>query len=120
MTSNPALDALRHHVTGAVERGEAEPIVELAPVRLVGVRDEYAPRFGRQQLTLWSGGFSSDFEGFAAELPDHNGYMLRLDYVPGHPKIRVECPSPRTDANYEQVDAALRAAFETAVRKASS
>ncbi len=27
--SNPALSALRHHVTGAIERGEATPIVEI-------------------------------------------------------------------------------------------
>ena len=26
---NPALSALRHHVTGAIERGEAEPITEV-------------------------------------------------------------------------------------------
>jgi nitric oxide synthase oxygenase domain/subunit len=25
--SNPALDALRYHVSGAIERGEAEPII---------------------------------------------------------------------------------------------
>lgn len=28
MRSNSALDALRHHVSGAIERGEAEPIIE--------------------------------------------------------------------------------------------
>lgn len=26
---NPAVDMLRYHVTGAIERGEAEPVVEL-------------------------------------------------------------------------------------------
>jgi hypothetical protein len=29
---NPALDALRHHVSGAVERGEATPITAISPV----------------------------------------------------------------------------------------
>lgn len=28
-TGNPPLDALRHHVSGAVARGDAEPIVEV-------------------------------------------------------------------------------------------
>lgn len=28
MTGNKPIDRLRHHVTGAIERGEAEPIVE--------------------------------------------------------------------------------------------
>jgi hypothetical protein len=28
---NPALAALRHHVTGAIERGEAQAIVEIKP-----------------------------------------------------------------------------------------
>jgi hypothetical protein len=31
MNDNPALDALRHHVSGAVARGEAEPVYEIAP-----------------------------------------------------------------------------------------
>ena len=29
--TNPALQALRYHVTGAIERGEAEPIAEVRP-----------------------------------------------------------------------------------------
>lgn len=28
MPKNPLLERLRHHVTGAIERGEAEPIIE--------------------------------------------------------------------------------------------
>lgn len=69
-----------------------------------GIRDEYAPRFGRQNLTIWSGSFYSTFEGWAVELPNHNGYMVELEYVG---KIRVECEAPRTDENYERVDAAI-------------
>lgn len=75
------------------------------------VRDEYAPKFGRQRLTLWSGGFASTFEGWATELPNHDGYMVELDYFRG--KVRVECESPRTDENWLRVDAALEAAAQS-------
>lgn len=75
------------------------------------VRDEYAPRFGRQRLTLWSGAFASTFEGWAWELPGHNGFMVSLDYFRG--SVKVECESPRTDANYVAVDEALSAAANT-------
>lgn len=78
--------------------------------RRIGVRDEYAPTFGRQNLTLWSGGFSSDFEGWAHELPNHNGFMVTLDHMLWSEKVRVECPSPRTDDNYEEVDEAINKA----------
>jgi hypothetical protein len=75
--------------------------------RHIGVRDEYAPKFGRQCLTLWSGVFLSDFEGTATELPGHDGFMISTEY---HGDVRVSCPSPRTDKNYLQVDEALEAA----------
>lgn len=78
-------------------------------MRYIGVRDEYAPRFGRQLLTLWSGGFSSDYEGEAMELPNHDGYMVRLAFGG---KLRVECESPRTEENYQRVDRALAGAIE--------
>lgn len=73
------------------------------------IRDEYAPKFGRQRLTVWSGGFASTFEGWADELPKHNGYMVRLEYA--DKPVRVTCPSPRTDTNYLEVDAAINAAL---------
>lgn len=73
-----------------------------------GVRDEYARKFGRQLLTLWSGSFSSMFEGQALELPNHDGYMVTLDY--GRGKTRVACEAPRTDENYLRVDAAISSA----------
>jgi hypothetical protein len=81
-------------------------------VRHIGVRDEYAPTFGRQRLTLWSGAWSSDFEGWATELPRHDGYMVTLDHFLSSEKVRVTCESPRTDDNYEQVDAAIAEAVE--------
>lgn len=78
--------------------------------RRVQVRDEYAPKFGRQVLTLWSGTFASDFDGTAVELPNRDGYMVNF---PPH-KMRVPCESPRTDENYERVDAAIQAAVDNA------
>lgn len=83
----------------------------------IGVRDEYAPTFGRQNLTLWSGPFYSVFEGWARELPNHNGFMVAIEYGP---TIRVECPSPRDADNYEQVDTAIRNAIEQAEREADA
>lgn len=75
----------------------------------VNVRDEYAPTFGRQNLTLWSGAFSSTFEGAARELPGHDGFMVTMYYGP---KVRVTCAAPRTGDNFEQVDKAIRDAVE--------
>lgn len=73
------------------------------------IRDEYAPRFGRERLTLWSGAFASTFEGTAWELPNHDGYMVTLDYLGS---VRVACESPRTDENYSRVDDALNRAAQ--------
>ena len=79
-------------------------------MRRISVRDECAPKFGRQVLTLWSGPFASNFEGTATELPKHGGYMVTLAYS----KVRVSCESPRTDENYARTDAAIQAAFTQA------
>ena len=70
------------------------------------VRDEYSPKFGRQRLTLWSGAFASTFEGWATELPGHDGFMVELDYFRG--KMRVICEAPRTDENWIRVDDTLK------------
>jgi len=78
---------------------------------VIGIRDEYAPTFGRQHLTLWSGGFMSDFEGWADELPGHNGFMVSLSY--GADTYRLECESPRDDSNWMRVDDAIRKAVES-------
>lgn len=72
-----------------------------------GIRDEYAPSFGKQNLTLWSGAFASEREGRARELPAGDGFMVTLW---DDTKIRVVCPAPRTDANFLVVDEAIRAA----------
>lgn len=73
------------------------------------VRDEYSAPFGRQVLTLWSGSFADQYEGRVWELPRHDGYMVTLY---GGRKVRVDTPSPRTDDNYQEVDAAINAAVE--------
>jgi hypothetical protein len=76
--------------------------------RHIGVRDEYEPRFGRQVLTLWEGPFCSVYDGYAVELPKHDGFMVTLD--PNGEKVRVACPAPRTGENFEEVDRAIEAA----------
>ena len=78
------------------------------------VRDEYAPTFGRQRLTLWSGPFACNPLGTATELPNHDGYMVTIDHLMWSHTVRVPCESPRTDENYERVDAAIQAAFTEA------
>jgi hypothetical protein len=77
---------------------------------MVSVRDD-GERFGRQELTLWSGAFASDYEGYALELPRHDGYMVTVgEYNPR--TVRVSCESPRTDDNYLEVDEAINAALK--------
>lgn len=56
----------------------------------------------------------ADFEGTAFELPYHKGFSLRIDMGNFDPKqklIRVTCPSPRTEQNYDQVDKAINQAI---------
>jgi hypothetical protein len=79
---------------------------------MIHVRDEYAPMFGRQRLTLWSGAFASDYRGHATELPNGGGFMVTI----GTRKLRVKCASPRTDLNYAAVDAAIQLAITTGVQ----
>lgn len=81
------------------------------------VRDEYAPRFGRQVLTLWSGAFASDYEGEAVELPGHDGYMVHIGYLG---RIRVECEAPRTEHNFLRVDEAIDQAVKAAIDSTAS
>ncbi len=62
----------------------------------------------RERLTIWSGSFMSDYEGEAYSLPKNNGYMVNLGYGD---KVRVTCPTPRTDKNYNEVDEAINKAL---------
>lgn len=77
---------------------------------MTGIRDEYAPTFGLQNLTLWDGALADVFTGTARELPNHDGFMVTL--WPTCRKIRVECPAPRTDENFHDVDDAIRTAIK--------
>lgn len=75
---------------------------------MVAVRNEYRPIFGREQLTLWTGAFCSEYHGAAVELPRGGGYMIRT--WDGR-RVRVECESPRTESNFRRVDEAINAAL---------
>jgi len=78
-----------------------------------GVRTEYDynQMHKRDCITVWSGQFCSDYEGTGFSLPGNNGYMVTLHH--GR-KVRVECPCPRTEANFREVDAAVCAAIAKA------
>ena len=78
---------------------------------MASIRDEYTTTFGRQSLTVWSGAFASDYIASALELPKRNGFMVTL--YDGR-KIRVQCPAPRTEKNFHQVDDAISAAIAVA------
>ena len=69
---------------------------------------DYSSTHKRQRLTLWSGPFASVREAEALSLPNGAGFMLALEYGG---KLRVSCPAPRTDANWEQVDQAINEAL---------
>lgn len=72
---------------------------------------DYNQTHKRERLTIWSGSFMSDREGEAYSLPKNDGYMLRLEYGD---KVRVECPTPRTSENYNEVDKAINVALNKA------
>lgn len=69
---------------------------------------DYNQTHKRHRLSLWSGPFASIREGEAYSLPKGNGYMVALEYGG---KVRVACPSPRTDENYSEVDEAINKAL---------
>jgi hypothetical protein len=65
---------------------------------------DYNQTHKRERLTVWSGPFASVLEAAALSLPKGNGYMLTTYHGE---KIRVECPTPRTDENYQEIDKAI-------------
>ena len=69
---------------------------------------EYTSTHQRERLLVWSPPFFSVFEGEALSLPNGAGYMVTTY---NGDKVRVACPSPRTDANYQEVDDAIGAAL---------
>lgn len=69
---------------------------------------DYTASHKRERLSIWSSSFMSQYEGEAYTLPKGDGYMVHVEYGP---KLRVQCPTPRTDANYVEVDAAINKAI---------
>lgn len=69
---------------------------------------EYTVTHKRERITVWSGSFASTFEADGFSLPSGKGYTLTTY---NDDKVRVTCPSPRTDENYRDVDAAVSAAL---------
>lgn len=81
-----------------------------------GVRDEYAPLFGRERLTVWGGDWASELVGSLWELPNRDGYMFTPYYRSSGPRVRITCATPRTDDNYLAVDAAILSALAAGSR----
>lgn len=74
--------------------------------KLYGVATDYDRNEGRKRdyLTVWSGPFMSVYEASGVSLPKGDGYMLTLAFGG---KVRVSCPTPRNDDNWQEVDAAI-------------
>lgn len=75
-----------------------------------GVATDYDRNEGRKRdyIRVWSGPFYSVFEADGVSLPGGDGYMLTTY---NGKKVRVSCPTPRNDKNWQQVDAAVSAAL---------
>lgn len=69
---------------------------------------EYSADHKRQRITVWSGSFYGVFEADGLSLPNDAGYMLTTY---NGEKVRVACPAPRNEDNYQEVDAAVSAAL---------
>lgn len=78
---------------------------------------DYTATHKRERLTIWSGPFYSVFEGQAYTLPKRDGYMVGTY---NGDRIRVSCPTPRTDDNWQQIDAAIGAALRAHYREQQS
>ncbi len=74
--------------------------------RFYGVTTDYDRNEGRKRdhLTVWSGPFSSVYEASGVSLPRGDGYMLTTY---NGEKVRVACPTPRSEDNYREVDQAV-------------
>lgn len=75
-----------------------------------GVATDYDRNDGRKRdyLRVWSGPWFSVWEADGVSLPKRNGYMLTTY---NGARIRVTCPAPRTDATYQEIDAAISEAL---------
>lgn len=70
---------------------------------------EYSATHKRDRLMIWSGPFFSVFESEAYTLPKADGYMLTTY---NGDRVRVSCPAPRNEDNWQEVDKALGEALE--------
>lgn len=77
---------------------------------------DYAATHQRDRIEVWSGPFYSTWEASGLSLPKGDGYMLTTH---NGDKIRVTCETPRTDANYEEIDNAVAAALRDFYEKGS-
>lgn len=69
---------------------------------------DYNETHKRDRIDVWSGAFSSLWEAEGYSLPGGDGYMLTRY---NGDKVRVTCPTPRTDNTFRAVDAAVSAAL---------
>lgn len=69
---------------------------------------DYSATHKRERLTVWSPPFASVYEAEGLSLPNGDGYMLTTY---NGDKVRVTCPTPRDEANYQAIDAAISAAL---------
>jgi hypothetical protein len=65
---------------------------------------DYVAGHTRERIVVWSGPFYGVFEASGLSLPNGAGYMLTTY---NGDKVRVACPSPRDDSNYQEVDEAI-------------
>lgn len=77
-----------------------------------GVATDYERNEGRKRdyLTVWSGPFFSVYEAAGVSLPRGDGYVLTTY---NGERVRVTCPTPRTDDNYQEIDRAVSDALRT-------
>jgi hypothetical protein len=75
-------------------------------MRHYGIATDYDRNAGRKRdyLTVWTGPFASEYVASGVSLPKGDGYMLSILYGG---KVRVACPTPRTDENFAEIDAAI-------------
>lgn len=68
-------------------------------------------------LTVWSGKFSSTFEGFAVPMDDRTGYVVSLTY--GGARVEVSTPLLGED-NHREVEANFNNAIDRAIDMANA
>ncbi|UJD20819.1 hypothetical protein SEA_ALUMINUMJESUS_84 [Microbacterium phage AluminumJesus] len=83
-----------------------------------GVTTQPSERGIGEWLTLWSGAFSSDFEGQGIARPGAKQITLSIEW---QGQVVVKLPKgvtfPRTDENYESIDAAINEQVNAHVAK---